>query len=715
MEYKIGIDVGGTFTDFLLTSKDGTSEIYKVLSTPDDPSIGLMEGLAEMAKARNISLKEFIKDVETIVHGTTVTTNAVLTRRGAKTGLLTTKGLRDALEMRRGIREEQYNNRYTNVEPLVPRHLRFPVEERLDYKGDLVTPLEQTDVLDAAKLFKKEGIEAIAICFMNSFANDTHESMAEKIMKEEFCSDLDESGDALDKSSTYITVSSSFFPSIRFYDRISTTVLNSYVGPILKSYIKSLTKKLKDVGFEGALLIMQSNGGVVSPQIAMDKAAVTLLSGPAAGPVAGIEYTSVQGYDDCLTIDMGGTSFDAALIKDKTPLVTTEGEINRLRIALPMLGIVTIGAGGGSIGWVDEGGLLRMGPQSAGSKPGPACYDLGGELPTCTDADLVLGYLDKDFFAGGKIPLNHERAERTIKEKIADPLGMNVVEAAAGMYRVINVNMASGVREVSVKRGHDPREFPLVVAGGAGPVHACMIALELEIPVMVIPKESSIFCAAGMLMSDLKHNFVRTYSTSLNKLDKRKFRSLFNEMRKEATELLKSENIPEGSIQHIYSLDMRYVKQYHEVNVEIIKDELERGNIESVATKFHPEHNRLYGYSLEEVGTPIELINLRLTSTGKTIKPKLKKEEYDKLDSSKALKKKRKVYLPLKGAFEEVPVYDGHKLRYGNRVEGPAVIEQVNTTTFVTPEYNILCDKYGSYTMYLKTKEKEIKEKIVGV
>ncbi len=714
MEYKIGIDVGGTFTDFLLTSKDGSSEIYKVLSTPDDPSIGLMEGLAEMAKARNISLKEFIKDVETIVHGTTVTTNAVLTRRGARTGLLTTKGLRDALEMRRGIREEQYNNRYTNVEPLVPRHLRFPVEERLDYKGDLVTSLKKKDVLDAAKLFKKEGIEAIALCFMNSFANDTHESMAEKIIKEEFGIDLVESGDEFDKSSTYITVSSSFFPSIRFYDRISTTVLNSYVGPILKSYIKSLIKKLKDVGFKGVLLIMQSNGGVVSPQIAMDKAAVTLLSGPAAGPVAGIEYTSVQGYDDCLTIDMGGTSFDAALIKDKTPLVTTEGEINRLRIALPMLGIVTIGAGGGSIGWVDEGGLLRMGPQSAGSKPGPACYDLGGELPTCTDADLVLGYLDKDFFAGGKIPLNYERAETVIREKIADPLGMNVIEAASGMYRVINVNMASGVREVSVKRGHDPREFPLVVAGGAGPVHACMIALELEIPVMVIPKESSIFCAAGMLMSDLKHNFVRTYSTSLNKLDKRKFRSLFNEMRKEATELLKSENIPEDSIQHVYSLDMRYVKQYHEVNVEMTKDELQRGNIGSVATKFHPEHNRLYGYSLEEVGTPIELINLRLTSIGKTTKPKFKKEEYDELDSSKALKKKRKVYLPLKGTFEEVPVYDGHKLRYGNRVEGPAVIEQVNTTTFVTPEYNILCDKYGSYTMYLKTKEEEVKKKVVA-
>jgi N-methylhydantoinase A len=699
MAYRIGIDVGGTFTDFLLTSKDGSSEIYKVLSTPEDPSIGLMNGLSEMAKAKSTSLREFIKDVTTIVHGTTVTTNAVLTRRGAKTGLLTTKGLRDALEMRRGIREEQYNNRYTNVEPLVPRYLRYPVEERLDYKGDVVSGLNKSDVLDAAQLFKKEGVDAIAICFMNSFANNQHESQTEKIIREQF-PDL------------YLTVSSEFLPSIRFYDRISTTVLNSYVGPILKGYLTSLIEKMKDTGFEGVLLIMQSNGGVVSPQIAMEKAAATLLSGPAAGPVAGIEYTSIQGYDDCLTIDMGGTSFDAAMIKDKTPLVTTEGEINRLRLALPMLGIVTIGAGGGSIGWVDEGCLLRMGPQSAGSKPGPACYDLGGDLPTCTDADLLLGYLDKDFFAGGKIPLNFDRAEKAIKEKIADPLGIDVVEAAAGMYRVINVNMASGVREVSVKRGHDPREFPLVVAGGAGPVHACMIALELEIPLMIIPKESSIFCAAGMLMSDLKHNFVRTYSTFLDGIDAKKFRTLFRDMEREATELLRSENIPENSIHHVYSLDMRYVKQYHEVNVEVTKEEMEKGDIESMANRFHPEHNRLYGYSLDEQGTPIELINLRLSSTGKTTKPRFREEEYSQETPARALKKKRKVYLPQRKTFDEVPVYDGHKLSYGNKIEGPAIIEQVNTTTFVTPEFNVLCDKFGSYTMFVKEKEQEIKKKI---
>jgi len=698
-EYKIGIDVGGTFTDFLLASSDGESEIYKVLSTPDDPSVGLMNGLSEMAKDRDLSLENFIKKVSTIVHGTTVTTNAVLTRKGAKTGLLTTKGLRDALEMRRGIREEQYNNRYTNVEPLVPRYLRYPIEERLDYKGDVVTAINTADVQDAIELFKNEDVGAVAICFMNSFANSAHEAVAAKLIKDKM-------------PEVYLTVSAEFLPSIRFYDRISTTALNSYVGPILRSYLTSLTKKLEQIGFEGVLLIMQSNGGVVSPKSAIDNAAVTLLSGPAAGPVAGIEYTSIQGYNDCITVDMGGTSFDAALIKDKTPLVTTEGEINRLRIALPMLGIVTIGAGGGSLGWVDEGGLLRMGPQSAGSNPGPACYDLGGELPACTDADLILGYLDKDFFAGGKIPLNYERAEKAIKANIAEPLGMDVVEAAAGMYRIINVNMASGVREVSVKRGHDPREFPLVVAGGAGPVHACMIAQELEIPVMVIPKESSIFCAAGMLMSDLKHNFVRTYSTALHQMDLEKFQSIFAEMEREATVLLLSEHIPEGSIKHVYSLELRYVKQYHEVNVEVTKKEITKGDISAMIDRFHPEHNRLFGYSLEEQATPVELINLRLLSVGQTVKPQFKREEYDQENPSKALKKRRKVYLPGEERFEDVPVYDGHKLCFGNKIEGPALIEQVNTTTFVTPDYSVLCDQYGSYTMYLKTKEVEIEQKL---
>jgi N-methylhydantoinase A len=458
---------------------------------------------------------------------------------------------------------------------------------------------------------------------------------------------------------------------------------------------------------------MQSNGGVVSPEIARERAAVTLLSGPAGGPVAGISYTSIQGYRDCITVDMGGTSFDAALIKDRTPLVTNEGEINRLRLALPMLNIVTIGAGGGSIGWIDEGGLLRMGPQSAGSKPGPACYGLGGELPACTDADLLLGYLDKDFFAGGKMPLDYDAAYKAVKKHVADKMGLTVEEAAAGMYDVINVNMASGVREVSVKRGHDPRDFPLVIAGGAGPLHACQIASELEIPVMIIPKESSIFCAAGMLMSDLKHDFVRTYSTRFDRMDGARFRKLFREMEKEGQALLRSENIPKDRIEYSFELDMRYVKQYHEVTVPVTRKEVEKGDFDSMVARFHPQHDKLYGYHLREEGTLVELINMRLSCVGRTEKPAFQKEKYDGESPKKALKGKRSAYIPSARKFRQVPVYDGFELRYGNKVVGPAIIEQVNTTTFVTPEYSVVCDKYGSYTMYLKSREKEFFKKAV--
>ncbi len=701
MGFKIGIDVGGTFTDFLLVSDDGTSEIYKVLSTPDDPSIGFMNGISEMASKKGMTVEEFISKVSVIVHGTTVTTNAVLTLNGVKTGLLTTEGVRDALQMRRGIREEQYNNRYVAPPPLVERYLRYPVRGRVDYKGDVLIPLSEDDVREGLKLFKKEGVKAVAVCFMHSYANSSHEEKVKKIIKEEWGDDI------------YVTLSSELLSQIRFYDRVSTTVLNSYVGPILENYLKNLMGKLEKVGFKGILLIMQSNGGVVTPQIAMEKAAVTLLSGPAAGPMAGIIYASAQGFNDCITVDMGGTSFDASLVKDGVPLVVTDGEINRYKLALPMLDIVTIGAGGGSIGWIDEGGLLRMGPQSAGAKPGPVCYDLGGEEPTCTDADLILGYLDKDFFAGGKIKLNYDKAAKAIEEKIAKKLGLSVTEAAYGMYHVINVNMASGVREVSVKRGYDPRDFPLIVAGGAGPIHAGMIALELEIPHIIIPKESSIFCAAGMLLSDLKHDYVQTFSGTLDDIDPEKFREAALSMEKKGVETLKKENIPEDRIDVVFSLDMRYLRQYHEVNVVVTKEEIERADFDSIAKKFHPTHDKLFGYSLEDTGTPIELINIRVTCYGRTEKFVMKEEEYAGEDPSPAWKKKRKVFLPDVKDYREIDIFDGHKLRHGNRIKGPAIIEQVHTTIFIPSEYSLVCDKFGSFTMYLKDGEEEVLRRVL--
>lgn len=693
MTYKIGIDVGGTFTDFLVTGDGGEPFVHKVLSSPSDPSIAFMQGLEEIAAAMEagLSVREFVKQVDTIVHGTTVTTNATLTNSGANTGLITTEGLRDALEMRRGIREEQYNNRFTNVRPLVRRQHRLGVKGRLTSEGREIEPLDLKAVGEAVEFFRGQGIESVAICFMNAYANPEHERMAVEKVRESW-------------PEVYLTASTALLPSVRFYDRVSTTVLNAYVGPGLSGYMDRLTSRLKEVGFAGVLLIMQSNGGVMSPRVAREKAAQTLLSGPAAGPGAGLGYAKVHGREACLTIDMGGTSFDAALVID-APVMANEGEINRYRIALPMLGIHTIGAGGGSIGWLDEGGLLRMGPHSAGADPGPACYGKGGELPACTDANLVLGYLNPDFFAGGKIPLHLDLARRAISKRIAEPMGLSVEEAAAGMFRVISNDMAQGVREITIKRGFDPREFPMVVAGGAGPLHACMIGLELEIPLLIIPRESSIFCAAGMLISDLKHDFVRTLVGPLHQVDWERLNGLVAEMIAEGGELLREEKIPdERRIFHL-KLDCRYVKQYHEVSVEVPLEAVRNKNIGEIAKRFHQEHNRMYGHSLEEQETPIELINVRVQALGITEKPDFPEETRAETDPSPALKAEREAYLPEEKNFRSVQVYDGHKTRFGNRFEGPVLIEQINTTLFIGSSFDCVCDRRGSFAVFRKGRE----------
>ncbi len=690
MSLKIGIDVGGTFTDFLVAWDDRAPEIHKVLSTPEDPSVAVMQGLSEIAAAQEPAktVNDLLGSVDTIVHGTTVTTNATLTRTGAKSGLITTKGVRDALEMRRGIREEQYNNRFTNVEPLVPRYLRVGVGGRLLRDGSEIEPLQLEDIDEAIELFKNENVEAISICFMNAFANPQQEhEAAERVRR------------ALPDA--YLTVSTDLLAAIRFYERISTTALNSYVGPILNHYLEQLTGRLEKDGFGGLLLIMQSNGGVMAPEVARRNAALTLLSGPAGGPGAGLVYANAHEQTKCIVMDMGGTSFETALIVD-SPVMVNEGSIDRHRIALPMLGIHTIGAGGGSIGWLDEGGMLRMGPQSAGADPGPACYGLGGTLPTCTDADLVLGYLNPDFFAGGKIKLNLDAARQAISEHIGKPLGMDVETAAAGMYRVACTNMAQGVREVTIKRGFDPREFPMVVAGGAGPIHSCLICEELGIPFQIVPRESSILCAVGMLMGDLKHDFVRTFVSRLDAVDWKTLHSLIAEMIAEGAALLDSEHIPEEQRDFRIKFDCRYLKQYHEVSFEVPRTSINEFDAAAIATAFHQEHNRLYGYSLEDQDVPVEIINMRVQAIGVTDKPELAVQERVAGDASPALKGERNAYIPGEKAFRMVPVYDGHKLSHGQHLEGPAIIEEITTAIFVSESFNCLVDKFGSFALYKK-------------
>lgn len=680
--YRIGIDVGGTFTDFLLVDEIGNSTVYKTSTTPKNPTEGVFAGLEIMARDKGISTKEFLGQVATIVHGTTITTNATLTGDGAKTGFITTKGFRDVLNMRRGLRARQYDPKQSPPPPLVPRYLCQVVDERINFRGEEVASLNEDDVRAAIRVFKEEGIETVAVSLLFSFFNPSHERRIGEILAEEM-------------PEAFVSLSSEILPQVRAYERHSTTALNAYVTPPLARYLKNLLATLGEAGYNGTLLIMQSNGGVMSPEVASRFASNTLLSGPASGPAAGIFYSSSH-TGDIITVDMGGTSFDVCLVKERIPGVTTEGQVGGYRLASPMIDIHTIGAGGGSIAWIDAGGLLRVGPKSAGAEPGPICYRRGGSKPTVTDANLILGYLDPNFFHGGNLDLDVESTKNAMAEMGAQ-LGMNDVDAAAGIYKIVNMNMADGVREVSVRRGHDPREFALVVAGGAGPIHAAAIAAELGISLIIVPRESSVFCAAGMLISDLKHDFVRTYNTLVGQHDTARIKTLYQEMRETALQTLKSEGVPEQKIVLRQSADLRYLGQFNDVEVAWDGADLDAA-LAAIGEAFHQRHDALYGYSMP--GAALEFMNLRLTAVGVTDKPSFSKYAFVGEDASPARKGSRMAYF--NGEFADTPVYDGLMMGNGNFVSGPAIIEQPTTTIIVTPEFDLTCDDFNNYVMHPK-------------
>ncbi|HKB55859.1 MAG TPA: hydantoinase/oxoprolinase family protein [Ramlibacter sp.] len=683
MGYRIGIDVGGTFTDYLLLRPDGSTHVHKVLSSPNDPSEALVRGLAELATMAGASLATFLRQVDIIVHGTTVTTNAVLTGHTARTGLLTTHGFRDALEMRRGVREAFYDNKYVAPPALVPRRLRLPVRGRIDHAGRELEPLHLEDVERAIGELTAREVEAVAICFMHSYANPAHEEAAAQLV-------------ARRMPGAYLSVSNRVLPQVRFYERSSTTVLNAVVGPVLKRYMGNLRRRLAESGFDGVLRIMQSNGGVTSPEAVAALAASTLLSGPAAAPTAGLAAMQPHKQDSFITVDMGGTSFDAAMVINGQPSITTSGSVNRFALALPSMEINTIGAGGGSIAWIDHG-MLRMGPQSAGADPGPACYGHGGEQPTCSDANLVLGYLSPEFFAGGRIKLDPQAALDAIAAHVARPLAMDPVRAAYGMYHVMNVNMASAIREISVQKGWDPREFPLICAGGAGALHAAMIARELGIRRIVVPREASIFCASGMLGTDLKHDFVRSHSTILSEasVDQRHLCSLLDAMTGEADGVLAAEGIAAPLRRFVHTVDLRYLGQYHEVPVETTAAQLRGGAWDAIREAFHDRHDRLYGYALREDEAVVELVSIRISALGATDKPASVEQPASEAGVGHLRKGERRVYQPDRGEFAPTPVYDGDRLQHGNRLAGPAIIEKVTTSIFVPAGFTLAVDAFG--------------------
>jgi len=681
MGYRIGVDVGGTFTDLLLARDGAPPRAAKTPSTPADSSEGFLTGLAELAAGEGRMLDAFLADVEVIVHGTTVTTNAVLTGEVARVGLLTTRGFRDALAMRRGIREAQYDNRYTAPPPLVERWLRLPVTERVDATGAVLTPLDPADLDAALDTLRGAGVEAVAICFMHAWANAAHEQAAEARARAAL-------------PAAYLSRSSALLPQVRFTERVSTTVLNAAVGPVLSRYLDRLITRLGAAGFRGVLLVMQSNGGVAAPAVARAAAATTLLSGPAAAPTAALAYLAPHGARDFLTVDMGGTSFDVCLVKDGAPAVTSEGRIARYPFGLPALAIHTIGAGGGSIGWLDDGGLLRMGPKSAGAAPGPACYGRGGTRPTCTDADLVLGYLSPAGFLGGRFPLD-EAAARAAVATLAAPLGRGVEATAAGMVEVIDANMAAGIRHVSVERGHDPREFLLVVGGGAGPVHAAGISRELGLTRLLVPRDSSILCAAGLVRSDLRHDFVLSHPCAFERLDRAALRRVAGALEADARATLAAEGVPRERAVVRLACDVRYVGQYHELTVEWLGEEADGADLSGVSKRFHEAHDRHYGYALPE--TPLELVNVRAVALGLT--PASPPPEIPRGEASAARRGRRRAWVAEEAAFADTDVFDGEALGAGARLAGPAIVALPTTTVVVAPGFTLEVDRHGSFVV----------------
>ena len=686
--FRIGIDVGGTFTDLVLMRADGSTRVHKQLSTPADPSQAVADGLAALAAGEGLTLPEFMAAVNRVVHGTTVTTNAVLTGRTARTLLLATRGLTDALQMRRGIREQMFDNRWHPPAPVVPRELRLPVGGRVDAHGHELEPLDQADLAAAIEQGRRAGVEAVAICFMHAHAAPAHEQLAAQAVRAAL-------------PDAYLSVSSEVLPQVRYYERTSTTALNAAVGPVLARYLDALAARLAALRWQGTLLVMQSNGGVAALAAVRRRAAATLLSGPAAAPAAALACLG-GGSRSFVSVDMGGTSFDAVLVRDGAPEITTQGKVNCYALALPAMEIHTVGAGGGSIAWVDEGGLLHMGPQSAGADPGPACYGRGGTEATSTDADLLLGYLGAERFAGGSLPLDPDAAARAVDQRVAARLGVSRIDAAFGMFQVINVAMAAAIREVSVARGCDPRNQPLVCAGGAGPVHGAAIAAELGIRRMLVPRDASTFCALGMLHTDLVHDEVRSLTVALPRRgDGRVLRRVWREMARRATAALAAEGFDARQRRLRCRLELRYAGQYHEVDVEVPATAIEALDWLRVRTLFDDRHERLYGYSLRDPRVGVELINLRLVAVGVTGKPRLRREPRCRGSFAPARVGRRDVYLGPKRGFRTVPVFAGEQLHHGQAQAGPAIIELPNTSIVVPPRARASVDALGHFWVEL--------------
>ncbi len=652
----VAIDIGGTFTDLVgFDDEAGRFAEAKSLTTPHELTQGILDCI------RKSGLKAAA--IDELIHGSTIAINTLIERKGAKTGLIVTSGTRDVYIVGRGNRPEAYNLFFHRHRPLVPRHLTREIEERLLSSGEIFRPLNKASVTEACRALVAEGVEAIAVCLLHSYVDPTHERNVGQMVRE-----------ALPHA--YLSLSHDILREYREFERLSTTVVNAYIGPKVGGYVSNLKSRLGETGFAGELSIMRSNGGVMTPEVATARPVAMMESGPVGGIIASARVGEKLGFANVISFDMGGTTAKTSLVRDGEPTLApgyyVGGYASGHPVMLPMIDVVEVGAGGGSIAWIDDVGALKVGPQSAGADPGPICYRGGGTEPTITDANVVLGGLDPHNFLGGELVLDAQGARTGIEQKIAKPLGMDTITAARAILQIAISKMALAVREVSVEKGYDPRDFALVASGGAGPLHICAIARELHIPKVIVPLFPSHFSALGMLLADERHDFIRTFYCDLANLDFKAVLAVHDEMASEAKKSLRHANQAEWQV----ALDLRYVGQEFTLSVPITREAIKRGNRQKIRAAFDALYEHRYAHQSPD--EPVEMVNIRLTAIGK--RPTLRFPRLAKRVTAKAARH-RGVYLSDSRKPVSCPVYQRGALGAGARIKGPALIEEHGTTT----------------------------------
>ncbi len=675
--YRLSTDVGGTFTDgVLLDETTGKIQVSKVSSTPKDPAVGTIECME--------SFEVPLDAVSFLVHGTTVVINALIEGKGAKTALITSKGFRDVLEIGRSNRTEMYDALYRKPRSLVPRRLSLEIAERILTNGEVLIPLQLDELAQVIETLRQEKVQSIAICLLNAYANPKHEQEIGRYLNERY---------------PEASVSLSHHITRRYYEyeRTSTTVQNAYVMPVVQKYLRNLEDEIGKRRFKSVLQIMQSNGGIMASTVARDIPIAMVESGPAAGAIGGAQLAGMIGYDNVITYDMGGTTAKTSIITAGMPETADQYSVEGRPILLPVVDLREIGAGGGSIAWIDAAGALHVGPQSAGAEPGPACYLRGGKEPTVTDANLQLAILDPEYFLGGKMEISREQGGKAI-QKIADYFGLDIAEAALGIIKIVNINMAGLLQSMTVKRGYDPREFALVAFGGAGPIHAAAIARELAIPTVIVPPFPGVFSAWGMLMADLRHDFGQTYIKPMNDADMTVINSIFRELDGRVKELFARENVENNSVVLSYELDIRYLGQEHTLSVPApaVLEDAHKAQLEK---SFDELHLKVYGHNAPE--EPKEIVSLKVMSIARAKKPTLEIiRSGSAAPAAEADTGKRKVYVG-GGSYEEYSIFRRDLLLSGNSFSGPVLIEEATATTVVEKGQTCTVDRHGNLIIKL--------------